>query len=241
MAQPGPIIDIHNEAQRSYYSGRKLHANIAPVETPYVTRHLDEVLATAAPGAGARILDLGCGAGRHAVLLQARGYRVEGLDLSADLLRNLPPEIPAHCADAAAPPAELRGQFDVVLGFFMLHHLLDLRAAFGGVAALLKPGGRAVFIEPNPYNPLYYVQIALTPHMRWHAERGILNMRTAEIFPALTGAGLRAPAVRRLGFLPPFLRNRSWGGAVDAAAERVGWLEPVLPFQIFSAMKPDAR
>jgi hypothetical protein len=98
-----------------------------------------------------------------------------------------------------------------------------------------------VFIEPNPYNPLYYVQIALTPHMRWHAERGILNMRTVEIFPALTGAGLRAPAVRRLGFLPPFLRNRSWGGAVDAAAERVGWLEPVLPFQIFSAMKPDAR
>lgn len=35
---------------------------------------------------GERILDLGCGAGRHSILLAERGYRVVGLDLSADLL-----------------------------------------------------------------------------------------------------------------------------------------------------------
>jgi cyclopropane fatty-acyl-phospholipid synthase-like methyltransferase len=33
--------------------------------------------------AGTRILDVGCGTGRHAVELAKRGYRVTGLDISA--------------------------------------------------------------------------------------------------------------------------------------------------------------
>lgn len=36
---------------------------------------------------GARLLDLGCGAGRHARAFAVAGYNVAGIDLSADLLR----------------------------------------------------------------------------------------------------------------------------------------------------------
>ena len=36
--------------------------------------------------AGASILDVGCGTGRHAVELARRGYRVTGFDLSAGML-----------------------------------------------------------------------------------------------------------------------------------------------------------
>lgn len=41
----------------------------------------------ASPGAGARVLDLACGAGRHLGPLAAAGFRPVGLDLSAPLLR----------------------------------------------------------------------------------------------------------------------------------------------------------
>lgn len=241
-----PAVDqatAHNERQRSYYRGAGgLHRNIAPGESPYVHRHIDEVLKAAGVAPGARVLDVGCGAGRHALLLAARGYEVDGLDLSADLLASIharqPGAMRTHCADIAQPPKELEGRFEAVLGFFMLHHLLDPQAAFAGVAGVLRPGGRAVFIEPNPFNPLYYVQIAFTPHMRWQAERGILQMRASVLFPAARAAGLVNPSVRRIGFLPPFLRNRVWGGAVDRAAERAGVLEPVLAAQVFRMEKP---
>lgn len=35
---------------------------------------------------GSRILDMGCGTGRHAVLLAQRGYRVTGVDISSGML-----------------------------------------------------------------------------------------------------------------------------------------------------------
>ena len=44
---------------------------------------LDRAMALSA---GCRVLDLGCGFGRHAVELAARGYRVTGVDLSAPML-----------------------------------------------------------------------------------------------------------------------------------------------------------
>jgi len=36
---------------------------------------------------GAAILDVGCGTGRHSVELAKRGYKVTGIDLSAEMLK----------------------------------------------------------------------------------------------------------------------------------------------------------
>lgn len=238
-------LDRHNRAQRAYYGGRT-RDTIAPAATPYVLRHIDEVLAFGGIAPGERVLDAGCGMGRHAFLLAERGIHVEGLDLSPDLLRRLAAHdagrfgIPTHCADLAKPPSELERRFDAVVGFFMLHHVPDLDAVFCGVARVLKPGGRAVFIEPNAFNPLYYIQVTFTPGMKWSAEKGIPRMRPRVVLGAAERAGLRAAGFARFGFLPPFLRNRAGGGHIERLLEAFPPFRPFLPFQLFRADKPAA-
>jgi SAM-dependent methyltransferase len=182
--------------------------------------------------------------GRYTLLLAGRGLRMTGLDLSSVLLDRLldfnagKHDLALVCADVETPPAELLGTFDAVVGFFTLHHLVDVERSMHGVRALLKPGGRVVFLEPNPLNPLYYLQVTFTPGMSWSAERGMLRMRPGPIAGAMAAAGLGDFGFERFGFLPPFLANLRWGGRAEAALERFPWWRANLPFQLFRGRVP---
>ena len=82
-----------------------------------------------------------------------------------------------HCGDVAEVLETMpEAGFDAMVGYFMLHHLPELERYFRGAHRALRPGGRIVFVEPNPFHPLYPVQIACTPGMRWRAERGIYRL-----------------------------------------------------------------
>jgi len=113
-------------------------------------------------------------------------------------------DIPLYCGDIETPPAHLEEQFDVLVGFFVLHHLFDLEKGMAGAARLLKPGGRMVFLEPNPFNPLYYAQVALTPRMKWRAEKGLTRMRPPILEKTMHKAGLSRFSMRRFGFFHRF-------------------------------------
>jgi SAM-dependent methyltransferase len=148
------------------------------------------------------------------------------------------PDIPLHCADIRQPPAGLEGAFDAVLGFFVLHHLATLDGALVALSPLLKPGGRMVFLEPNPFNPLYYAQILFTRGMTWQGEFSLTSMRRGPIFRAMREAGLTHPALARFGFLPPFLVNRPWGAGMERVLEAVPVWKGLRPFQLFKGIRP---
>jgi len=65
--------------------------------------------------------------------------------------------------------------FDIVYGYAMVHHLPDLRAFVDGVKRVLRPGGRAVFLD-DAFAPLWHgaKQTVLKPLMEYsHKATGI--------------------------------------------------------------------
>lgn len=110
-------------------------------------------LVNALPTAGRRAVDLGCGTGRHAVLLAGRFTRVDAIDLSLPMIeiarakRSRPNLVyqQADLLDAAGC-----GDYDLVLSVMTLHHVPDLQAALARIKGLLAPGGRMVLVDPYP-------------------------------------------------------------------------------------------
>ena len=238
-----PDIAAHNRAQIEYFEHAGKEA-MRPTSTPYVERQVDALVRFAGLAPGDHILDVGCGMGRYTLPLAARGYSVEGIDISPTLLDRLQAfdpgrlGIPVHCADILELPESLDGTFDAAVGFFTLHHLHDLSASFAAMARLVRPGGRIAFLEPNPLNLLYYVQIAVAPGMTWEGDKGILDMRPRTVFAAMQEAGLTAPALQRFGLLPPFAANRPLGARVERRLERVPLWRALLAFQLFRGDVP---
>lgn len=227
----------HNADQRRYFE-RAPKRTMIPRPSRYLSRHIDELLSAAEIVPTDRVLEVGCGMGRYTLRLAERGIAIEGLDLSPVLLAQLAGyaggtrPIPLHCADALDPPAELHGSFDVVVALFTLHHMYDPAAAMASMARLLRPGGRAAFVEPNPLNPLYYAQIAARPGMSWVGDGGIIKIRRRPMIGGLARAGFTDLYWRRFGFFPPGLTEGPLRG-LERPLEGFGPWRSLLPFQIF--------
>jgi len=233
-------IDLHNTRQCSYFESAP-KAGMQPQGSRYLARQLDELMEFAHIRSGDRVLEFGCGMGRYTLPLAEAGVRVEGLDISRPLLDRLKDfardhvEIPVHAGDVVDPPASVAPPYDAVIGLFALHHVHDIGACVESMAALVRPGGRVAFLEPNPYCPLYYLQMAGRRDMTWEGDGGLVRMRPGVIADAMKGAGLRGFQSRRFGFAPPAVANRPRGAALEAALESLSALEPVRAFGLFCA------
>ena len=116
----------------------------------------------------------------------------------------------------------------------MLHHLYDLDTAFASLASVLKPGARIAFCEPNGWNPLFYLQILVTPSMTWRGERGLPRMTPRSVLGAMARQGFTDLDAKRYGFFPPFLVNMTAGRKLESFLEKSRMLRPLRAFQVFS-------
>jgi SAM-dependent methyltransferase len=131
--------------------------------------------------AGSRVLDVPCGHGRHTVELARRGYRVTGIDISADNLAR---------AERAATEAGVR---------------LDLRQADMGELGVLPAFDAAVTLgnsfgyldHPGTSRLVQSVAAALQPGGRWLIDTGmtaeslLVNLRDELEYPSPTGIGIK--------------------------------------------------
>ena len=155
-------------------------------------------------GPGARVLDLGCGAGRHLVELDHIGYRTTGLDLSRRMLeaaRNTIPEAGLVRADMRSLPFGL-GSFDVVTSYFTSFGYFDDESEDLGVLRevrrVLKPGGSFLLDFMN-------------------ADHVVANLRTED---RRTVSGVDVVQERRLVEGGRIIEKRITIGAREGAPER---------------------
>ncbi|MGY4902538.1 class I SAM-dependent methyltransferase [Streptomyces sp. 900116325] len=96
---------------------------------------------------GARALDIGCGTGELAALLQGWGYVASGVDWAPAAItqaRQKYPDLAFDCADLA----DVAGDYDLITAR-LVYPVIDDRAGFLDAAArLLRPGGRLAITAP---------------------------------------------------------------------------------------------
>jgi ubiquinone/menaquinone biosynthesis C-methylase UbiE len=104
-----------------------------------------------------RVLDIGCGPALMSSALLARGFRVWGIDASAEMIRlgrerflRQPPELRPQLqrGDAERLPFA-NGSFDAAICMGALEYLPDYGAAIEEMHRVLRPGGIALITVPS--------------------------------------------------------------------------------------------
>jgi len=142
---------------------------------------------------GDRLLDMGCGAGRHAFESMRRGARVTALDYSfpelVDVKNTYYAMVDAGEIEADAESGSIRGDalklpfddntFDRIIASEVLEHIPDDTGAIAELTRVLKPGGTMAVTVPAwlpeklcwKLSEEYHAPIAVGGHVRIYKEK----------------------------------------------------------------------
>ena len=114
-------------------------------------------------GPGMRVLDLGCGGGRHAFEVYRRGANVVALDQNVDDLAAVQQMFDAMAAEGQVPAGATAttiegdaldlpfadGSFDIVIAAEILEHIPDDTVAMAELTRVVRPGGTVAVSVPR--------------------------------------------------------------------------------------------
>jgi 2-polyprenyl-3-methyl-5-hydroxy-6-metoxy-1,4-benzoquinol methylase len=113
-----------------------------------------------------KILDIGCGTGRHSIELSKRGYEIVGIDLSESLLKRAKEKATEQNLQIVFQRHDARNlpfwhQFDLVImlceGAFSLMETDEMNfKILQNAANALKPKGKLIFTTLNGLFPLFH-------------------------------------------------------------------------------------
>ncbi len=103
-----------------------------------------------------KIIDIGCGTGLHAFLLQKSGFKVDGLDLNKEMLDIAKTRISSNLYLQNLLDININQKYDVIISMFaVINHLKDtqeLEKALMNLKNILTDGGKIIIDLHNPQN-----------------------------------------------------------------------------------------
>jgi ubiquinone/menaquinone biosynthesis C-methylase UbiE len=149
-AQPDPLILPTREGYDRWAEIYDGDGNpLIALEEPEVDQLLGDV-------AGLDVVDVGCGTGRHALRLAARGANVTAVDFSEGMLGRAREKEGADGVrwlvhDVTTSPLPLAERsFDRVVCALVAEHIAELPAFFSELGRLCRPDGRIVVTAMHP-------------------------------------------------------------------------------------------
>ncbi len=147
---------------------------------------------------GARVLDVGCGAGLLSEALAREGAQVTAIDLAPDLIRiaklhrlESGVEVDYRLSSVEAMAEEAPASFDAIACMEMLEHVPDPCAIIAACATLLKPGGRLFLSTVNRTPAAFALAIVGAEYIARMLPKGTHQYRDF-IKPSELAAWLRA-------------------------------------------------
>jgi ubiquinone/menaquinone biosynthesis C-methylase UbiE len=188
---------------------------------------------------GRDVLEVGCGEGDLTQQLAQIADHVVGIDLSEGCIQratqNIDPELRGSVTFRAMDAEQLAfpdASFDVVCGRAILHHLV-LDRALGEIARVLKPGGKAIFLEALGQNPFINLYRRRSPEVRTSDEHPLLAHEVAAV-ARFGKARIRYFHLLALGALPFALLH-------EPTARAIGKPLQALDRFVFNVIPPTRR
>ena len=170
---------------------------------------------------GARVLDVGCGAGLLSEALAGKGAEVTALDLSPELLDvarlhllESGRQVDYRLVSVEDLAAQMPSEFDAITCMEMLEHVPDPGSVLRACASLLKPGG-TLFVSTLDRTPQAFGAAILgAEYLARLLPRGTHDyqqfIRPSELAAWLREAALSLVDVSGLAYDP--IRRKAWVG-----------------------------